>query len=310
MLKKLLDLLLVSLVRVISLVVIYTPKAIGFCICKFIIKILIIAMPRLSKVAYRNTEIIFPAKTSLERKLIIKNSYSVLANNLYTFFLLPKLNKNNITNLFSETYSSNLKNIKKAEELASEANTGIIFATLHYGCFEYLIQAQTFLRKPIAALARGFGLTRFDNWWKKRRELYGNEIFSRGGGYNELIKRINNGQDVAVLYDQNVRGSHAIFVNFFSQKAATTKTLALAAIRTEAPILFATCAWLGDDKYQIISKNINTHKDCLDKKLRIERISREVNQAAEEAISLYPEQWFWIHRRFKTRPAGEPENTY
>ena len=200
---------------------------------------------------------------------------------------------------------------KEARSEARKSNKGVIIASIHYGCFDYLAHALGFFNEPFAMLTRDFGLRRLDKWWTAQREMYGNEVFARTGGYGEVEKRLNKGQDVGILFDQNVKGSHAVFVDFFGIKAATTKIVALASLRTGAPIVIYASAYLESGHFKVYAKHLPSLKDASgSREEKIIKTTEELNAFNEELIIKHPEQWYWIHRRFKSRPKGEPENLY
>jgi KDO2-lipid IV(A) lauroyltransferase len=114
-----------------------------------------------------------------------------------------------------------------------------------------------------------------------------------------------------MLTDQNVKANHAVFVDFFGIKAATTKTVALAALRTGAGVIFASPLATGLATHRIFYREINTQLgDELSVEEKVVKITQDLNHAIEACIREQPESWFWIHRRFKTRPPGEPETIY
>jgi len=182
---------------------------------------------------------------------------------------------------------------------------------MHYGCFELTVQYHCQHDRPVQILARGFGIARLDEWWNKRRQLLGNEVFFRQGGYQAMVRSLAAGKDVGVLFDQNVKANHAVFVDFFGIRTSMTKSVALAALRTGAPIVFIAAAWLGENRHRLFFAEIKTDfPESMPTDEKVQRISQALNSQAETIIKLHPEQWFWIHRRFKTRPTGELENLY
>jgi Kdo2-lipid IVA lauroyltransferase/acyltransferase len=149
----------------------------------------------------------------------------------------------------------------------------------------------------------------FTKWWWNRRETFGNQVFDRKGGFKEIVSRLRDGQDVGVLIDQNVKRDHATFIDFFNQKAATTKGLGLAIMRTGSPVVFGLSAPAGNNFYKLTWKRIiPSETGSLDDK--INSILKQMHDILADFIRQYPEQWFWIHRRFKTKPEGVPEDTY
>ena len=141
--------------------------------------------------------------------------------------------------------------------------------------------------------------------------MFGNEVFDRKGAYREIESRLRRGQDVAILCDQNVKRNHAVFVDFFGRKVATTKAVALAAIRTNSPIIFGVSVQKSPGLYEIFCNRINIPTDLsLTLEEKTINIMEQIHRSLEAVIRRHPDHWFWIHRRFKTRPLGEIEDTY
>ena len=194
---------------------------------------------------------------------------------------------------------------------ASGDGVGVLIPTIHFDAFEYFIQIHALNYAPVSILARGFNLPRFDAWWKGRREQFGNTIFDRAGGFKEISKRLKAGEDVVVLCDQNVKRNHAVFVDFFGIPAATAKTVALIALRTGSKILFGCPVQISPGKFAVTAEEIphpSEEEGTSDEK--IAKCTAHMHRAFERQILKRPEAWFWIHRRWKTRPKGEPENLY
>ncbi|MFN8392649.1 MAG: hypothetical protein U0136_20315 [Bdellovibrionota bacterium] len=300
-----LDYICLAFVRAVIGAMYLLPDAAGLAIARTCIGALRICMPRLGAVGMRNLELVFPEKSPDERKQILRESFDTLARNLQTYSKIPNLTRERAAEMID--YADGKKLIDSVR--AAHPGIGVILPTLHFGSFELLVQLQALNDRPIAFLARGVGLQRVDRWWNIRREMFGNHVFGRRGGYQEMVTRLRDGQEVALLFDQNVKSSHACFVDLFGIKAATTRAIALASIRTGAPIVFATCIDYRNGRYELICRSIPSFEE-LETEERIHRISRALNERLEEVVRRCPEQWFWIHRRFKTRPQGEPENIY
>lgn len=303
MFVSLLDFAILSVVRSLFWLLAVLPEKISFFLARAIVSIIVAIIPGAHKTALRNTELVFPEKSFAERKAIVLASYNILSRNLLDFAQLKTLPQR----LDSFDCADYLKTVKELRE--QNPGSGILAPTIHFGSFELIVQLQALIDRPIAVLARRMELPMLDRWWNKRRSMYGSEVFDRNGGYKQMVARLQNGQDVAVLFDQNVKINHAMFVSFFGIQAATTKSIALAALRTNAPVLFVTSARTKNSSrggFEFITAPIpspQTFPGTREEQMLAftEAIHREI----EIAIRKYPEQWFWIHRRFKTRPAGE-----
>ena len=113
---------------------------------------------------------------------------------------------------------------------------------------------------------------------------------------------------MGILFDQNVKRAQAIFVPWFGKLAATTGAVALAAYRLKAPVTVLALVHLGSDRYKYIVRPIDLktiYESDLDKEQAHKKITEIVSNCYVELIRQYPEQWFWMHRRWRTRPEGE-----
>ncbi len=285
----------------------HLPDSFALGIARGMVGLLLLVKRRLKEVGMRNLELVFPEKSESERKTILQSSFEILAHNLLSFCRARLLTPESSRNLLD--YSAQYAVIDAAR--ARAPRKGILFASAHYGLFEYSLQLYALLVRPGAVLARGLGLPRLDAWFKKEREQFGNVVFDRKGGYKEIMEHLNRGKDVVALFDQNVKANHAVFVDFFGIPAATTKALAIAALRTGAPIVLAVTREAGFLQPEVIMDYLVFPEDVHGtREEKIAVITRIYHERLEQVIRKYPENWFWIHRRFKTRPPGELESIY
>jgi KDO2-lipid IV(A) lauroyltransferase len=162
---------------------------------------------------------------------------------------------------------------------------------------------------PLAAVARRFRSPLLDRWWTGLRQSSGNRIIGRRGAFKEIVSTLQEGVSVAVLFDQNVTRNHAVFVDWFGTLAATTKSVALAALRTEVALFVSSLRYLGNDRYQIdvvecdCSDIYRDSSLTSDEKVRI--ITQRISDVYCKMIAGFPEGWFWMHRRWKTQPLIE-----
>jgi len=285
------------------------PERPAMLLARSIVWVALLLLPRSHRVARRNLELVFPNLDQARREQIRRESYRVLALNLLDFARLPKLNGVRAREMIDFEPAG-----KIVRQLRQEfPDVGILIPMMHFGSVEIFAQFTALLLEPTAILARGFGFPRLDRWWNSRRELFGSEMFDRKGGYKEMVARLSRGQSVGILADQNVKANHAVFVPFFGIQAATTKSIALAAIQTGSPILVAACWQSSFSRYDLDVERIaaETAEDSgLSNGERVAKITERINAAFERIIRAHPEQWFWIHRRWKTRPPGEAETLY
>lgn len=307
------DYLLLTLIKIAFFIIEKLPPKFQIKVLTSIVNIILLFFPRSKYVTFRNLSLCLPHLTKTDKEKIWRSSKIVLAKNLLGYIYIPKLTKER-----AKKHLHINESIEVAEALKSNTGKGILFLVPHFGSFELLANYWCLLDKPFMILARGFGMKHLDTWWNKKRQIHGNIIFSRKGGFNDIVHYLNSGKNVGILFDQNVKRKHSIFVNFFGIPASTTKTIGLASIKTECKIIFTTMVPkdpndIEDYKnYELIARWITPpHErsgDDINKKIH-DTIS-EAHAHLEECIRKYPEYWFWIHRRFKTRPEGEAENLY
>lgn len=283
------------------------PDRLSELIILQLIKLILCFDKRFKKAGKINLQTIFPDKTDKEHSKIFQKSLKVLARNISTFAKLDRYSLEDLEKMFDLSELSCAINTVKEK---NGENSGMIFPTLHYGCFELFVQAHNRVSgQNVCILARGFGIDKLDKWWDSKRERFGNKVFSRKGAYKHVEANLKKGRAVAILFDQNVKRNHAVFSNFFGTQAATTKTVSLAAIRTRAPVILTVSAEVERNKYKVYAKIINPPSSGTNEQ-RILEHTNSLHRYSEELIRKHPEQWFWIHRRFKTRPSGEIENFY
>jgi KDO2-lipid IV(A) lauroyltransferase len=283
------------------------PEGLSAKVARVYVSIIFLLRPRFKTVALKNLEIVFPDKPLAEREEIFIKSKEVLAENIMGFARIASLSPEKAAEICD--YS---KVKVQLEELRKRfSDKGALITTIHFDSFEYFIQVHALNYGPVSILARGSNLPRFDAWWRGCRERFGNKIFDRAGGFKEISKRLKNNEDVVILCDQNVKRNHAVFVDFFGVPAATSKTIALTALRTGSPVMFGAPVSTGPGTFDVTLKEIphpSEEEGSTDEK--IAKCTAHMHKAFEEQILKRPEAWFWLHRRWKTRPEGEPETFY
>jgi Kdo2-lipid IVA lauroyltransferase/acyltransferase len=259
-------------------------------------------VPRLRRTAWTNLRIAFPQISDQEcRDLLDRNCVEIgrlLADAVRLSDLDREWALSHVECPALERYQARLREGK-----------GVLIATGHLGSFELLGHAIGLLGHPLSAVARRFRNPRLDAWWRGMREARGNTIIDRTGAFKVIARTIAAGRSVAILFDQNVTQNHAVFVPFFGRLAATTKSIALAAIRERAPVFVASIRYKGNDSYVIdgvecdFSQYYDDDESSLDHK--VAAITTQLNSEYEAMIRRFPEGWFWFHRRWKTQPSAE-----
>lgn len=300
------DWIVYILVRSLFAAIQFLPHVVRVYLFGGVLCAVFVLVSRLRKTAMINLEIAFPERSKSARRRIFVKSAIEMGRLLSDAARLSTLDaawvREHVKIPALETY------------VAAQAENGVLIATGHLGSFELLGHAIGLMGHPLAAVARRFKSPRLDAWWMSLREARGNKIIDRTGAFREIVKNISSGMSVAVLFDQNVKINHAIFVDWFSKPAATTRAFALAALKTRAPVFVASMKYCGKDRYVVDAAQCDFASLYDDSSLsdeeKIRTITRQISDHYCRMICEFPEGWFWVHRRWKTRPLGQEESVY
>lgn len=302
--KDLIEIIALAFLRGTCALVAALPVEVSVRFFEVLLRFVVPLSSKYRNVALKNLQIAFPGKSDEERQEVFRKSFSHLARVFVDFCRLPRLGPDWVLRHVECSLLDRYKQIKQ-----ENPERGIVLATGHLGSFELLAHCMPMFGHPISFVVRNFKMKRLDYWWTKAREAYGNKVLSRRGAFALATKELSSGRDVAILFDQNVTIKHAVFVDWFGIKAATSKLPAIAALRGESPVIVASIEYVGSDRYRInavecdFSALYKSQDFSSDEK--IEKITACISQEYEKMIRAQPEAWFWLHRRFRTRPLGE-----
>lgn len=307
--KRVLELIAYCLVRITVGALSVLSQPVRVALFSGIFRLAFAIIPRLRRTIDQNLRIAFPDKDDAWRKDIRRKNATEMARLLADTVRLPSL-----TPEWGESHVEIPAFEAYRQRLQEHPSRGVLIATGHLGSFELLGHAIGLRGFPLAAVARKFQSRRFDRWWTGLREARGNKIIDRRGAFKEVVSCISSGTSAAILFDQNVTRNHAVFVDWFGVPAATTRSVALAALRTGAPIFVASIRYCGSDRYHVDATECECGDIIGDEKLSPDQkvlvITRRLADIYCEMIRNFPEGWFWIHRRWKTRPEPEGEKLY
>lgn len=253
------------------------------------------------RIALINLDIAFgDSKTQADKNKIAKDSFIQLTVSALQCLWLSRDTKNRVRELIPET-PEGLDILKKC----LERKKGIFFLTAHYGNWEAMGLYHGYMGiATLQSIIRRLDNPYLDKAARKFRTVSGNEILYREEPPIRIVRAMKNNHCVAVMMDQNT-AKGGVFVDFFREKAATPKSLALLSYLTGAAIIPLFCHPAGKGRYRVcygpqlqLEKSGNKEKDILD-------WTRHCMDFMESEIRKYPEHWMWGHRRWKTRPPEE-----
>ncbi len=267
------------------------PRQVSFAIARFYTWLLDALMPRLRGVARRNLELAGYAED--QREAIIDGVFASIARLLVTFARFPRMTRENIGSWIR------LEGMEHYWE-AKRLGRGVLFATAHFGNWELSGLAHALYNEPMRVVVRPLDNRAADRLVEERRELCGNRMIYKEEAARAILRALAANEAVGILMDQNTSLAEGVFVDFFGVPACTNVAFAKIAARSGAAVVPGFAVWeAAEGRYVLrfyppVEMTGNPHAD-----------TQRLHSILEEVIRRNPEQWLWLHRRWKTRPPGE-----
>jgi KDO2-lipid IV(A) lauroyltransferase len=255
---------------------------------------------RLRRVGHRNLEMALPELSAQERDEILLGVFRHLGWQLVEFCRMtrytPESTRNWIRTEGLEHY------------LAAKARgKGVLIVTGHLGAWELSSFYHSLMGYPMSMVARPLDNRRLDKFVNGIRCLHGNHVLPKDDFARGLLRAMRAGQTVGILMDTNMTPPQGVFVEFFGREACTASGVARVALKTGAAVLPGFMLWEpAERKYVLHFGPEVVFARTGDAEADILAATQQCVSVTEEWIRRYPDQWLWIHRRWKTRPAGEP----
>jgi len=187
------------------------------------------------------------------------------------------------------------------------SNRPMLMVTGHCGNWELLGFTLALLGFDTVALARPLDNPWLDAWIRAVREARGLRILTKFGATTEVQRVVESGGRVGFIADQNA-GSDGLFVPFFGKLASSYKSIGLLAMRYELPVVTGIARRTGDSfRYEVDCVDVMRPADWADAPDPLYYITARFNRAIEQGVRSKPEQYLWVHRRWKSRPQHEIE---
>ncbi len=269
------------------------PLKADLIIAKYLGKIFFIVNKKHKERAMINLKNSFPNKNERELLNICKKMYENLVKVYMEFLYIDKLSTSYIKRKIRFVGEENLIN-------ALKKNKGIIIVTGHLDNWELLGTALVKNGYPLVALYHPMRNPYSDKFFYKLRKRTGMELVSMNEYLKPSLKALNENKLLGLIADQDA-GSDGVFVKFFNQWASTPKGPAVFAIKKRAPVIFLAMIREKDDSHTLyISKELPV-KISGNLKEDIYYNTRLWSDELEKWVRKYPEQWFWVHRKWHTK---------
>jgi KDO2-lipid IV(A) lauroyltransferase len=256
---------------------------------------------RLRQVGMRNLAMVFPEKTQAERSRILRGEFASLGRQLAEVCRFPSYNLENVGEVVVYDGFENY-------EAALARGKGVLLFAGHFGGWELSSFVLSMHGHWMHVIMRGMDNEYLQELILRYRTMHGNKAVDKGDFVRGLLSAMNAGEVVGMLMDTNMTPPQGIFVDFFGIPACTANGLARIALRTDAAVVPTFTIWdAGLGKYRLRFDPAVELVRTGDPEADIKANTQKFTSIIEDYVRKYPEQWLWVHRRWKTRPPGGKE---
>lgn len=236
----------------------------------------------------------FPEKPEAEILRIAKGAYRNVATVAAELFDIPRLTRENIGDLVD---AEGLEHCRAA----LEKGQGVLFFGAHFGNWELEAAAVSLFLKPAVVIYRRLDNPLLDALVRHVRSATGNTPLPKERAMRPMLRTLKRNDMLGILIDQNVDHYEGVFIDFFGRPACTTDGLAMLSLHTGAPVLPGYIVRKPDGRYRFVVgpavEITNTGDWEHDVRVNTQRFMKII----EETIRQYPDQWLWLHQRWKTQ---------
>jgi KDO2-lipid IV(A) lauroyltransferase len=281
------------------------PRNAALKFCMGLMRVLPLVLKNLRRTGLRNLEIAYPEKSHKQRSQILRGTFENLGRVLGELSQFHKFTKSSLADLIDFDLDQESKALYATNK--SEGR-GVLITTGHLGNWELLVLGFAALYEPISYLARPLDNPKIDDMLNGLRTRFGNTPINKTNSAMLAIKTLREGGILGILSDVNVQPKEGVFVPFFGVQACTTSGAAMLAIRTNSFIYPTFCVWdKAVKRYKFVHGSLLVPVNTGDRRKDIVETTAAFTAEIEKIIRAFPDQWMWIHRRWKTRPPGEPD---
>jgi KDO2-lipid IV(A) lauroyltransferase len=233
-------------------------------------------------------------KNQFEIRILAKEVFVNLVLIVFEIAWSLSLDEKQLKKYFTIDGRSHIKN-------AYEKDKGVLALTAHFGNFELLTVIGAMIKYPLSIVVRPLSLKPLDRFFVELRTRFGAKIIPKQRSFRAILRSLGRKEMVVLLMDQNVDWYEGVFVDFMGRRACTNSGLALLALKTQAPVVPAVLIREKTGFRAEFGPEIPLIKTG-DRRKDVELNTLEYNRIIEDIVRRYPEQWFWVHQRWKTKP--------
>lgn len=275
------------------------PRRVARVLVRAVTATVYLALGRLRRVGMRNLELALPELAVEDRARILRRLFRNLGWQLVEFCRMPRYTPQNTR---SWIRTEGIQHFLDAQSRGK----GVLVLTGHLGAWELSSFYHSLMGHPMGMVIRRLDNRVLDDYVNRIRCLHGNTVLHKDDFARGLLHAMRRGGTVGILMDTNMTPPQGEFVKFFGVTACTASGLARVALRTGAAVLPGFCLWEETERQYVLHFGPElSFARSGDEEADILAATQQCNDVLEAWIRRYPEQWLWIHRRWKTRPAGE-----
>jgi KDO2-lipid IV(A) lauroyltransferase len=275
------------------------PRSAARALAAGLVRALLAVTAKLRKTAEFNLKLAFPEWTDAQREATLRGMMRSLGWMAAEFARMPRYNRENIEDVMVLDGNENFLE-------GQRRGKGVLFLTAHLGAWELSSFAHALYGYPLHYMARPLDNARLDALVNRYRGLSGNQPIFKNESARTMLKVLKDAGTVGILADQNTMPEEGAFVDFFGVPACTTTGIARVALHTDAAVVPGYAVWdHALQKYRLrfeppleLIRTGDAERDMVENTQRFAKVT-------EGIIRKYPEQWVWVHARWKTRPKGE-----
>jgi Kdo2-lipid IVA lauroyltransferase/acyltransferase len=189
---------------------------------------------------------------------------------------------------------------------AHNKGKGVLMFSGHLGNWEISVQLNNIARLQVSGVYRKLDFAPVERYFHEKRESTGSRLYPLKGAVHEILRELGSGNCMALLIDQNAKRHQSVFIDFFGRTTSANMGPAYLALLTGVPVIMYFFV-RENDKYrcEFLPELPVINTGDLEKDLIVN--TQIFNNALEGIIRRYPDQWFWIHNRWKTQPLVEEQ---
>ncbi|MGD9300683.1 MAG: hypothetical protein PVI13_03855 [Desulfobacterales bacterium] len=244
------------------------------------------------RIVRRNLKFTHPDWSRKKIDNISRRVFQNLGISFLEIFQMLTLSKEQVLRRLRVEGLENLQN-------ANNRNRGLIIVSAHLGSWETgLLFFSCYIQRPILGVAKKIRFAPLNRWIQRLRSRFGIKIIYKKGALTQMRRMLDRGGIIGLLVDQS-RRSEGVDVTFFGRRVTATPAAAFLAIRCQCPVLPIFCVRDGSGRLTLVVKPPIEIKRRGDLRSDIQFNTQLISDAVENAVRQYPDQWFWVHKRWK-----------